>query len=129
VGVGGRESRAAVVLGIGQAQGFRHERGVQGAPFVPPFGRIGADQDAAGGVVEKEVGVDGVEAVDIGEDAPQPVEIGRTQAGFGEPAAEIRGERPPAAIVGPLVEVAVHDVDGERGEKAHVVQPRGGHEL
>ena len=44
---------------------------------------------------------------------------------LGQCLTKERVKRPPAAIVGTLIEIAVHDVDGQLGEKTAIVEGRG----
>lgn len=71
--------------------------------------------DGAARVEGHEAAVDGVEAIDRGQHA---VDLGRAglRLGRSQHPAQHRRERPPAAVVGPFVQVAVHDVRGQPGD-------------
>ena len=83
--------------------------------------------DATVPVIDDQTQVHGVERVDVSEDAVHLVggcpiaRVGRQQMAKG------RRHGPPAAIVGPLVQVAVQQVHRQVGDETDTLQARGQH--
>ncbi|PZR20753.1 MAG: hypothetical protein DI538_30075, partial [Azospira oryzae] len=121
------EGGDAVVLGAGQVEdGLDPARIHLLAHQVEAVAvQVGSGDDGAGKVVHEEPGIDGVQAVDVFQDAGHGLGLRLAGTAGGHAAAQGRGEGPPAAVVGPLVEVAVHDVDHQAGDELHVLQAGG----
>ena len=120
----------------------RHERGHHVALRVPqrqnardPFLRqrragelapaaLDAATIVAVAVEDDEIGVDGVETVDRAQDRADGLRVLVEPPHARQDVDEIRRQSPPSAVVGPLVEISIHDVDGERRMELVVAQQR-----
>ena len=111
---GGLVARHDMPLRVMQAQGGTRPGALQGLTHMMGLRGVGHRHHAAVHVVHQQQRVDGVERVDL---LQHLLRLGRGDAGLRcalgrERALQPDVERPPAAVVGALVQVAVHDVDG-----------------
>src|SRR5450830_243433 len=89
----------------------------------------GAGDDAAIAVVDEDARIYGVKTVDVGQDIGHLVHRRLVLFGLRQRTAQFRRQRPPAAIVGAFIQVAVEQVDQQAGGEFGVAHTRYQHGL